>query len=78
MKKNKAFAKQMGLKIAHLRALAVFALFAALPFLWMLITTFKQNADLYNRANNPFIFNMAPTLTHLKTSFMKPCFSAGC
>ena len=61
--------KQIVLKIAHHVALAVFALFASLPFLWMLITTFKQDADLYNRANNPFIFNMAPTLAHLKELF---------
>jgi len=61
--------KQIVLKIAHHVALAVFALFASLPFLWMLITTFKQDADLYNRANNPFIFNMAPTLGHLKELF---------
>jgi multiple sugar transport system permease protein len=61
--------RQIILKIAHLGTLAIFAVFASLPFLWMLITTFKQDADLYNRANNPFIFNMAPTLIHLKELF---------
>jgi len=31
----------------------------------MLITIFKQNADLYETENNPFIFNAAPTLQNL-------------
>jgi multiple sugar transport system permease protein len=69
MRKNTERTKQMILKIAHRGSLVVFALFASLPFLWMLITTFKQDADLYNRANNPFIFNKAPTLVHLKELF---------
>ena len=38
--------------------LAVVAgLLCATPFLWSLITAFKQNRDLYNADNNPFIFN---------------------
>lgn len=41
------------------------ALLAAGPFLWSAVTTFKQNSDLYNPENNPFIFNEAPTLEHL-------------
>jgi multiple sugar transport system permease protein len=69
MKKSTERAKQLVLKITHLGSLAIFAIFASLPFLWMLITTFKQDADLYNRTNNPFIFNMAPTLVHLKELF---------
>src|SRR4029077_18800421 len=39
----------------------------------MLITAFKQNADLYvgasNTAHNPFIFNRPPTLEHLQILF---------
>jgi multiple sugar transport system permease protein len=35
----------------------------------MFITTFKQTADLYTLQNNPFKFNMAPTLEHLKLLF---------
>jgi multiple sugar transport system permease protein len=35
----------------------------------MLITTFKQDADLYNTANNPFIFNLKPTMVHLQVLF---------
>ena len=74
MEKNSEFAKQIALKIAHFGSLAVFAVFATLPFLWMLITAFKQDADLYNRANNPFIFNLAPTLIHLKELFYETQF----
>jgi len=43
----------------------------AFPFYWMLIATFKQNIDLYNTDNNPFIFNLPPTLDHLKLLFLE-------
>lgn len=66
--------KRIFLKLSHLGALLCFALFASLPFLWMLITAFKQDADLYNRANNPFIFNMAPTLEHIRYLFSETLF----
>lgn len=74
MKTNKETTKTFVLKLAHFASLAAFAVFATLPFLWMLITTFKQDADLYNRTNNPFIFNMAPTLVHLKELFYETQF----
>src|SRR5512147_1454332 len=45
----------------------------------MLITTFKQNADLYvgatNVQHNPFIFNLPPTLEHLKYLFERTLYS---
>jgi len=66
--------KKIGILIARWGSLAVFAIFASLPFLWMLITTFKQDADLYNRTNNPFIFNSAPTLEHLQYLFNETLF----
>jgi multiple sugar transport system permease protein len=44
---------------------AVLAAFVcAAPFLWGLVTAFKQNRDLYNPENNPFFFNMATTPDH--------------
>jgi len=46
-----------------------FTVFLAFPFYWMLITIFKQNADLYATENNPFLFNASPTLENLKTLF---------
>lgn len=42
-----------------------FALFAAIPFFWMVLTVFKTNEDLYNPNNNPFIYNDPPTLSNL-------------
>ena len=74
MPKHAKSQKRIGIQIAHWGSLAVFAFFASLPFLWMLITTFKQDADLYNRTNNPFIFNSAPTLEHLRYLFNETLF----
>ena len=47
-------------------AVAIFCFFSASPFIWMLITMFKQDKDLYRSANNPFLFNEPPTLEHLE------------
>lgn len=53
--------------------LYVIAILAALacggPFLWSAITAAKLNSDLYNPANNPFIFNQPPTLDHITYLF---------
>ena len=51
-----------------------FAVLLAFPFYWMLITSFKKTSDLYNLKNNPFIFNEAPTLEHLKLLFEETLF----
>lgn len=45
---------------------AAFCFFSASPFFWMIITAFKEDRDLYRVANNPFIFNLPPTLDHLR------------
>src|SRR3712207_4284031 len=47
----------------------LFHLFAALPFAWMIFSIFKQDSDLYNAANNPFLYNEPPTLTHIDLLF---------
>jgi multiple sugar transport system permease protein len=49
----------------------VFCILLGFPFYWMFITTFKQTSDLYNLQNNPFIFNVKPTLEHLKFLFQQ-------
>src|SRR5438552_11789897 len=49
--------------------LGVFLLFAAFPVYWMFITAFKQVNDLYNLQNDPFVFNLAPTLDHVRYLF---------
>jgi len=48
---------------------AGFCFFSAAPFVWMLITMFKQDKDLYQTANNPFLFNDPPTLDNINFLF---------
>jgi multiple sugar transport system permease protein len=59
--------------LVHRATILGFVAFAVFPFYWMVVTTFKQNADLYvgatNTKHNPFIFNRPPTLEHLATLF---------
>ncbi|MBA2273235.1 MAG: carbohydrate ABC transporter permease [Actinobacteria bacterium] len=54
-------------------ALYVTALIAALagagPFIWSAITSFKADPDLYTKTNNPFIYNLPPTLDHWRLLF---------
>lgn len=61
--------KKWGTKGGHFGVLAAFIIFAAFPFYWMLITTFKETRDLLNTKNNPFLFNDPPTLEHLRLLF---------
>ncbi len=42
-----------------------------MPFLIMLINTFKQDADLYRPQNNPFWYNIPPTLDNLRLLFLE-------
>ena len=48
---------------------AGFCFFSASPFVWMLITMFKKDIDLYRTGNNPFLFNDPPTLDHIRFLF---------
>jgi multiple sugar transport system permease protein len=54
-------------------ALYITALIAALvgagPFIWSTITSFKADPDLYTQVNNPFIYNLPPTLEHWRLLF---------
>jgi multiple sugar transport system permease protein len=61
--------RRIGSRIAHGLVLAVFVILLAFPFFWMGIATFKQNLDLYATENNPFLFNLSPTLDHLRYLF---------
>jgi multiple sugar transport system permease protein len=49
--------------------LFLLCLFAVFPALWMVITIFKQDQDLYDPNNDPFLFNLPPTLSHLELLF---------
>jgi len=61
-------------KLVRASVLAVFTVLLAFPFYWMVITSFKQNVDLYTMENNPFLFNAKPTLAHLKFLFSETRF----
>jgi multiple sugar transport system permease protein len=50
------------------------ALVCAGPFLWSLVTAYKQNRDLYNPTNNPFLFNRPPTSDHVTYLFTDTAF----
>jgi len=52
-------------KTLNFGVIAAFAAFAAFPFLWMLITTFKQTSDLLDPNHNPFIYHQPPTMQNL-------------
>jgi multiple sugar transport system permease protein len=51
-------------RIALYTIAIIAALIAAGPFIWSAITSFKVDPDLYTKANNPFIYNLPPTLEH--------------
>ncbi len=61
--------KKWGTRGSHFLIVAAFTIFAAFPFYWMLITTFKTTHDLLTTKNNPFLFNEPPTFEHLHYLF---------
>ena len=61
-------------RVALWVTVVAFAVFAAFPFLWMLITTIKQTNDLLDPNHNPFIFHAAPTLENLRVLFEETLF----
>lgn len=66
--------RRAGRRAGRFAILAPFVVFTAFPFYWMLITAFKQNRDLFDRANNPYVFNALPTLEHLNTLFTETAY----
>ena len=60
-----------GKQIIVYGAVGFFVWFAAFPFLYMIISMFKQDKDLYRPQNNPFIFNEPPTLENLRFLFLE-------
>jgi multiple sugar transport system permease protein len=63
------FWRRIGGKTVLFLVLAFFTVALAFPFFWMLIAAFKQNIDLYTVENNPFKFNLPPTLDHIRLLF---------
>ena len=59
-----------GKRVAVYMSVALFALFAAVPFIWMIITAFKEDRDLYRSGGkNPFLYNDPPTMEHVNQLF---------
>jgi len=67
-------AKKLGSEGAFYAAVITLVVFAAFPFYWMLITTFKADGDLYDLKSIPYWFNTAPTLEHIKYLFTETLF----
>ncbi|MDF3050443.1 MAG: sugar transporter permease [Pseudonocardia sp.] len=73
---RRRFARRHRVGRVGLYAVAVVAALAAAgPFVWAVITTFKQDSDLYRRRNNPFVFNETPTLAHIELLFNRTGFA---
>jgi multiple sugar transport system permease protein len=74
-RQRRRFRRRHVLARVSLYVAAVLAAFVcAAPFLWSLITAFKQNRDLYNPENNPFFFNLAATPDHVLYLFRDTAF----
>jgi multiple sugar transport system permease protein len=66
--------KRIGEQASFYSVLSLLVVFAAFPFYWMLITTFKAEGDLYDLKSVPYWFNVAPTLSHLRYLFTQTLF----
>ncbi len=64
-------ARRYALTAGRAAVIVPFIMFAAFPFYWMLITSFKDTRDLLNTAYNPFLFNLPPTLENLRVLFFE-------
>ena len=67
--------RKLGGKVVNFGVVAAFTAFAAFPFAWMLITTFKQTNDLLDPNHNPFVYHAPPTLEHLRVLFHDTLFT---
>lgn len=66
-------------------SVTLFCLFAAAPFIWMAITAFKGDWDLYRSGGNPFVYNVpsttdglvqaSPTMEHITHLFTNTKFT---
>jgi multiple sugar transport system permease protein len=67
-------ARSVGAQGSFYAAVIALVVFAAFPFYWMLITTFKADGDLYDLKSIPYWFNTAPTLEHIEYLFAETLF----
>jgi multiple sugar transport system permease protein len=66
--------RHVAARIGVYLAAVLAALLCATPFLWSTVTAFKQNRDLYNPENNPFVFNRPATSDHVTYLFDSTAF----
>ena len=58
----------------HYVSVLPFVLFSLFPFYWMVITSFKQNSEMYDLRAIPFWFRQLPTLEHYAFLFSRTQF----
>jgi multiple sugar transport system permease protein len=78
MTRELARARHIAGKAAHAAVLVFFVTFLAFPFYWMMITAFKANQDLYNTANNPYVFNSPRRCNIFRCCLRTPNTCNGC
>jgi len=71
---SSARSRLWGSRLAHWSILTIITIFLCFPFVWMLITTFKRQSDLYNLKHNPFLFYEPPTFEHIQRLFQETLF----
>ena len=62
-------ARLWGARVGRWSVLGGITVFLGFPFVWMLITAFKRQSDLYDLKHNPFLFYEPPTLEHIRRLF---------
>ena len=66
--------RELAGKAVHRTVILMFALFAAFPFAWMLITTFKKTTDLLDPNSFPFGYPQGITMENLRVLFEETLF----
>jgi multiple sugar transport system permease protein len=67
-------AREVSAKVGHRTLIVLFSVFAAFPFAWMLITTFKKTTDLLDPNSFPFGYPKGMTMENLKVLFEETLF----
>jgi ABC-type glycerol-3-phosphate transport system permease component len=73
---SRGTSRQLRRHVAIYAGLAPFVVIAVFPVVWMAITAFKEEADLYRMDQVPFWFHLPPTLKNFEFLFMKTHFGS--
>ncbi len=60
--------------LGYYLAVLPFVVFSLFPFYWMVVTSLKQNSEIYNLHAIPFWFQVGPTLEHYAFLFRRTAF----